>query len=809
MESLFKDIRYSVRTLLKNPGFTVITVLTLALGIGANTAVFSVINAVLLRPLPYPHAERMVYVWRMEQSDPEREYPLSPQTFANLQSRNQSFDSYCAFSNAILTLTSDGKPEALSGVLASADLWNVVGVTPAIGRAFTAEEDVAGRNRVALISDKLWKRRFDANPQVTGQELRLDGDPYTIIGVLPPAFDFPRSDVEVWTPLGLDLSKSSGGQYFLSTIARLKPNVTVEQSQEELQSLAAQLKEEFSSFGLNYGLKPEPLLKHLIGDIKRPLLILFGAVVLVLLIACINVANLVLGRATARWREIALRNALGASRWSLMRSLLVESVLLAVAGGGAGLLLAAYSIDGIIEINPAAIPNRKVTIDVFVIVFTFLMSFLTGVLFGLIPALQATKTDLHLTLRENSRGATGGKRLRLIRGALIVAEISLSLMLLVSAGLLVKSFGKLLGVNPGFKPENVATCAITLPAARYADERRQADFFRRTIQQAREIPGVESAGLATSLPFSNSRGRSSFRIDDRPAPPGATRPEADRHQVAPGYFTTMGIPLREGRDFTDADDMEHPGVVVINEATAKLYWPNEDPLGKRLTIGMGQEVKLYGRPVSREIIGVIGNVKHSESKADFAPEMYIPAYQVPAPGMTLIVRGQASPGGLIDGMRRAVESVDPEQPIRGAQLLEKAIARSVAPQRFVTTLFLLFASLALVLAIVGIYGVMSNSVTQRTQEIGIRIALGAQGGDVLRLILGQGLTLALMGVAIGVAASLVLTRVMSSLLYDVSATDTATFVVIAVCLTGVSLLACYLPSRRAMKVDPMVALRYE
>ena len=809
MESLLKDIRYSVRTLSRNPSFTVITVLTLALGIGVNTAVFSVINAVLLRPLPYPHAERIVYVWRTEPSDPAREWSISPQTFTALQSRNQSFDYCCAFRNAVLTLTSDNRPEAISGVQASADLWNIVGIAPAIGRVFTSEEDVPGRNRVALISDKLWKRRFNSNPQIIGQEIRLDSDPYTILGVLPGDFDFPRPDVEVWVPLALDQSRYPYGEHFLSTIARLRPNVTVEQSRGDVENIATQMKEEFWSFGLNYSLKPEQLLKHVIGDIKRPLLILFGAVMLVLLIACVNVANLVLGRATAKWREIALRAALGATRWSLVRMLLVESVLLAVIGGAAGLLLAGYGIGRIIAINPSAIPNRKITIDILVVTFTFLISLLTGVLFGLIPALQATRADLLPRLRENSRGATGGRRLRLIREALIVAEISLSLVLLVSAGLLVKSFGKLLGVNPGFQPENVVTCTITLPSARYAEERRKVDFFRRTIERACEIPGALSAGLATSLPFSGSRGHSSFSIDDRPTPPNASGPEADRHQVAPGYFTTMGIPFGGGRDFTDADDVEHPGVVIINEATARLYWPNEDPLGKRLTIGMGEEVRLYGKPVSREIVGVVGNVKHAELKADFEPEMYIPAYQLPAPGMTLIVRGQAAATSLIDGMRGAVGSVDPEQPVRGAQSLVTAVAKSVAPQRFVTSLFMLFAGLALLLAIVGIYGVMSYSVTQRTQEIGIRVALGAQGGDVLRLIVGQGLSLALIGVSIGVAAAFGSTRVMSSLLYGVSATDTATFVVVAVCLTVVALLACYLPARRAMKVDPMVALRHE
>jgi len=812
MNPLLNDLRYAWRMLRKHPGFTFVAVLTLALGIGANTAVFSVVNTVLLRPLPYPQAERLIYVWRMEQSDPQREYPISLPTFADVRSRNQSFDSYFAFSNASLTLTGEGQPESLSGILATADFWRVVGITPAIGRAFTAEEDAPGKNRVALISDKLWKRRFNANPQAIGQDIRLDGEPRMIIGVMPPEFNFPRADVEVWLPLGidsLDTVKYARGQHFLSTMARLKPGVTLEQARADVQTIAEHLKKEFQSFGQSYSLNPELLRDHLFGDLQRPLMILLGAVVLVLLIACVNVANLVLGRATARWKEMALRSALGASRWSLIRLLLVESVLLAVIGGAAGLLLAMYGVEALIRINPAGIPNQKIAIDGFVIAFTFLLSLLASVLFGLVPAWQASKADLNQALRETSRSATGAKHLKLMRSALVVAEISLSLVLLVSAGLLIQSFWKLLAVNPGFRAENVATCNITLPAAKYPQEWQQADFFRRTRAQVSAMPGVESAGFATSLPFSGSRGRSSFSIDARPTPPNTDGPAADRHQVAPGYFTAIGIPLKAGRDFTDADDIQHPGVVIINETAAKLYWPNENPLGQRLTIGMGQEVKLYGRPVSREIVGIIGNVKHAELKADFQPEMYIPAYQVPTASMTLVVRGQAAANTLIGSMRRAVASIDPGQPIRGEQLLAAAIARSLAPQRFVTTLLLLFALLALLLAMVGIYGVMSYAVMQRTQEIGIRIALGAQTRDVLKLIVGQGLMLALLGAAIGMGASIGLTRLMSGLLYGVSPTDPATFAVIGSLLVSVALVACYVPARRATKIDPMVALRYE
>jgi putative ABC transport system permease protein len=809
MQTLWQDLRYGARMLLKKPGFTLVAGITLALGIGANTAIFSVVNAVLLRPLPYPHAERMVYVFEGKLSDPKVEDSISPQNFTDLRNRSQSFDSYFAMNNVSFTLTGDQQPTALSGVLASADFGRVVGMAPALGRVFTAEEDTPGKEHVALIGDGLWKRRFGANPKVLGQSVQFNGESYTIIGVMPPNFNFPNQTIEVWAPLALDLAKYGRGTAFLTGVARLKPGVTVEQARADLNNIAEQLKKEIPNFDPNFALKVEPVREHIFGDLERPLMILLGAVSLVLLIACVNVANLTLGRATVRWKEYALRSALGASRWSLVRLQLAESLLLAVIGGSAGLLLASYGVDALIAINPAAIPAReKITIDGSVIAFTFLMSLLTGALFGLAPAWQAAKTDVHQALRENSRSATGARRLKLMRSALVVVEISLSLVLLLSAGLLLESFWKLLQINPGFRAENVVTCSINLPRAKYPEDSRQAEFFRRTLDQVRAIPGVESAGFGTSLPFSGSRGNSSFSIDDRPTPQ-VNGPSADRHQVAPGYFAVMGIPLRAGRDFTDADDMAHAGVVIINEAAAKRFWPNENPLGKRITIGTGQEVKLYGKAVSREIIGVVGNVKHEELKDEFQPEMYIPAWHLPTLNMTLVVRSRASTESLINSVRRAVQSIDPEQPIRRAQLLETAVARSVAPQRLVAALLSLFAGLALTLAVVGIYGVMSYSVAQRTQEIGVRMALGAQSRDVLKLILRQGMTLALVGVGAGLLVSAALTRLMKGLLYGVGPNDPLTFVGIALLLTTVTLLAALIPARRATKVDPMIALRCE
>jgi len=810
MQTLWQDLRYGARMLLKNPGFTLVAVITLALGIGANTAIFSVVNAVLLRPLPYPHAERMVYVLEGRLSDPKAEDSYSPQNFTEMRSRNQSFDSYSALSYVSFTLTGDQQPEALNGLLATADFGRVIGTAPALGRFFTADEDTPGKDHVALISDGLWTRRFGADPQIVGRSVQLNGEPFTIIGVMPPNFYFPSPSIEVWAPLALDSEKYDRRHGFLQGLARLKPGVAVEQARADLRNIAEQIKKEIPGSDRDFTMKVDTVRDTFFGNLERLLMILLVAVALVLMIACVNVANLMLGRATARWKEMALRSALGASRWSLVRLLLVESALLAVIGGGLGLLLASYGLGALTAIIPAAISAReKIDIDGYVIAFTFLISLFAVALFGLAPAWQATKTDLNQALRENSRSATGARSLKLMRGALVVAEISLSLVLLVSAGLLLESLWKLLKVNPGFRAENVVTCRIDLPSAKYPEDRRQAEFFHSALEQARAIPGVESAGLVTSLPFSGSRGTSSFSIDDRPGSRVSNGQSADRHQVSPGYFAAMGIPLLAGRDFTDADDMEHPGVAIINEAAVRRFWPNENPLGKRITIGMGRESKLYGKAVSREIIGIVGDVKHEQLKDDFQAEIYVPAWHLPALNMYLIVRGKASAEGLIKSIRRAVQSVDPDQPIRRAQLLETAIATTVAPQRLVAVLLSLFAGLALTLAMVGIYGVMSYSVAQRTQEIGVRMALGAQSRDVLKLILRQGMTLALVGVGAGLLVSAALTRLMKGLLYGVGPNDPLTFVAIAALLTTVTLLACYLPARRATKVDPMVALRVE
>lgn len=806
MENILKDFRYACRMLWKNPGYTLIAVLTLALGIGANAAVFSVVNALLLRPMPYPDFERITYVWNSDTKGQEK-FSVSPHNYTDLRTRNQSFESYAAFHYTSVALTGSGNPESLFAINAAADFGKVAGMQPLKGRWFTADEDVPGKNLVAVISYGLWQRRFGGK-EIVGQSIQLNGEAHTVIGVMPQNFNFPQSDIEVWKPLALDLSKYQRGTSFLQSVARLKSGVSYEQAQADSTSIAQQIMRENAERDL--GFKLVSLREELVGDIERPLWILFGAVVLVLLIACVNVASLLLGRATVRWKEISVRAALGASRWNLIRLMLTESLVLGLLGGILGLLLAAFGVEWLIRINPEAIPNPKdISMDRIVVGFTLLMSVLTGIVFGALPAWQLTRTNLSQAMRESTRSASGSAKLTVIRNGLVILEIAASLVLLVTAGVLLKSFWKLLEVNPGFQSANVVKADIALPRAKYKDEMQQAEFFRRALESIRSMPGVESAAVATNLPFNNGRGATSFSIDGRPTSPDADQPNADNHEISSGYFKTMGIPIRAGRDFTDADIRTSPGVVIINEKLAKLYWPNENPIGKHLTVGTPEEEKLYGKAVSREIVGVIGNVKLLQLTDDYNPELYVPSEQLPTSRMTLVVRGKTAPESLINSIGQVVRGIDGDQPIRRPLTLDAMVARSLAPQRFITTLLLVFAGLAIVLAVVGIYGVMTYVVSQRTQEIGIRLALGAQRSDVLRMVILQGMRLAIIGIGIGLVAAFAVSRLLTKLLFEVSPTDTMAYAGVSGLLAVVVLVACLIPARRASNVDPMIALRCE
>ncbi|MFN0107873.1 MAG: ABC transporter permease [Blastocatellia bacterium] len=808
MENILRDLKYGCRMLWKNPGYTIIAVLTLALGIGANAAVFSVVNALLLRPMPYPSFDRISYVWASDGNGGNR-FSVSPHNYTDLRARNQSFEAYAAFHYSSIALTGNGNPESLSSINASADFGKVAGVQPLQGRWFTAEEDVPGKNLVAVISYGLWQRRFGGK-EIVGQNIQLNGESFAVIGVMPKSFNFPSDGIELWKPLALDLSKYQRGTSFLQSVARLKAGVSYPQAQAEAMSIAKQIERENPTAERDNGFKMISFREELVGDIERPLWILFGAVVLVLLIACVNVASLLLGRATVRWKEISVRAALGASRWNLIRLMLSESLLLGVLGGVLGLLLAAFGVEWLIKINPDAIPNPgEISIDRVVVGFTMLMSVVTGIVFGALPAWQLTKTNLSQAMRESSRSASGSAKLTVIRNGLVVLEIAASLVLLVTAGLLLKSFWKLLEINPGFRAENVIKADISLPRAKYKDAWQQADFFKRTLEGVRAMPGVETASMTTILPFNNGRQATSFNIDGRLVAPNTDPPNADNHEISSEYFKTMGIQLRDGRDFTDADVRTSPGVVIINEQLAKAYWPNENPIGKRLTVGSPEEVELYGKPVSREVVGIIGNVKLLDLTEDFNSELYIPAAQMPNSWMTLVVRGKAAPDSLINSIRQVVRSIDPDQPIRRPLALETMIARSVAPQRFIAMLLMVFAGLAIALAVVGIYGVMNYVVTQRTQEIGIRLALGAQRSDVLRMVIAQGMKLAAIGIGLGLIAAFAVSRLLTKLLFEVSPNDAMAYAGVSALLAAVVLLACLIPARRASNVDPMVALRCE
>ncbi|HXU39692.1 MAG TPA: ABC transporter permease [Blastocatellia bacterium] len=800
METFFHDMRYGVRMLLKNPGFAVVAIIALALGIGANAAIFSVVNTVLLRSLPYPDPDRLM-VLRETKLPQFPEFSISPGNFLDWQKQNTVFEKLAAIQSSAYNFTSDATdPERLRGARVSAGLFEMLGATPARGRTFRDDEDQPGQN-LAILSSALWKRRFSADPNIVGQSILLSATSYTVIGVMPPSFQFPDRDTELWTPIGFSAAQAQQhGAHYLSVIGRLNPGVTLAQAGAEMSAIAGRLAEQYSGSNAGWDVNIVPMQEYDVRDIKPALLILLGAVALVLLIACANVANLLLARATARQKEIAIRTALGASRWRVVRQLLTESVLLALAGGAVGLLLALWGTDLLLALAPEDLPRVKdVALDGRVIAFTLSVTLLTGIIFGLAPAWQASRPNLNETLKEGGRGTTGGHHR--VRGSLVVTEVALALVLLVGAGLLIRSFYRLQQVNPGFNTKNAMAVTVSLPGKKYAQPDQLAAFYTQLIEKVASLPGVVATGASQTLPIQGDY-LLGFNIQGRPpAAPGEDK-STNYYAVTPDYFKSMGIPLIRGRVFTDQDRKDSPRVAIINEEMAKRYFPDEDPIGKGINVTNGPET-------FREIVGIVGDVKQYGLAQPTTLQTYEPFSQNPFSGMTLVVRSENNPAGLTSAIRTQVLSIDKDQPIARTRTLEQLVSDSVAQQRFAMLLLGTFGAVALVLAAVGLYGVMSYAVTQRTHELGIRMALGASTGNVLKLVVGQGMVLALVGVGIGLGAALALTRLMSNLLFATGAADPVTFVGISLLLAGVALGACLVPARRAIKVDPMIALRYE
>ena len=799
--------------LIKQPGFSIVAIIALALGIGANTAIFSVVNAILLRPLNYRDSERLVQIYH--------NYPkldlrasVSASGYTHYRDHVDSFEAIAAATSWPVNLTDTGEPERLQGVTVTHTFFPTLGVEAARGRLFSSEEDQPGRNRVVVLTDALWKRRFAADPDLLENTIRLNGENYTVIGILPPGFQFGREFGQVqelyapiaFTPQQLDPARWRNE--FLFAFAKLKPTVTLEQAQAEMDTVAANIREQFFGGGdandpNSWGLLLRSLRENVVGEIRPALLVLLAAVAFVLLIACANVANLLLARAALRNKEIAIRSALGAGRWRVTRQLLTESVLLAMVGGAGGLALAYWGMNALLSMMADNIPrSNEIGIDGRVLAFTAGVSLLTGIVFGLFPALQASKHDLHSLLKEGGRS---GSARRSVRGLFVVAEVALALVLLVGAGLLLKSFQKLQQVNPGFRADHLLTMQLALPGTRYKEPQQVDGFYQQVLEKIKSIPGIESAGVSTSVPMSGSNSSGSFSIEGRTPGPGEMSPWGNRWFAGASYFQTMSIPLMKGRYFDDRDVREAQQVAIIDETMQRKFWPEEDPIGKRISFQRDPQ----GNPIWREVIGVVGHVKQRGLEGESPVQYYIPHRQVPTGGVFLVARTTGEPSSVAASVRGAIQEVDRELPVFRVSTMERMVEDSMAQRRFAMTLLGIFAVVALTLASVGLYGVMSYSVTHRTNEIGIRMALGARVPDVLAMVIGQGMKLSIAGVGIGLAGAFALTRVMKSLLFSVSATDPWTYFAVALVLAGVSLLACYVPARRAAKVDPMIALRYE
>jgi len=813
MNNLLQDIRFGLRMLLKSPSISIVATIALALGIGANTAIFSVVNAVLLRPLPFPESESLVSLFETDRQRGLERGTHSYPNFFDIRAQNTVLERVACFHGGDYILSGRGEPARLQGSVVTSDLFPLLRVHPILGRTFLPDDDKPSESgRVVILSQPLFQKRFNSDPSIVNQAITLNGISFTVVGVMPAGFEFPiqNDPVELWTTIAGDASgeapvTAQRGAHFLQVIGRLKPGVTQEQAQAEVTAIASRLEQQYPDTNTHRSLRVDSALKALVGDIRPTLLILLGAVACVLLIACANVANLLLARATSRHKEMAIRAAMGASRLRVIRQLLTESVLLSLLGGAVGLLLAVWWSDLLIALGKEDIPRAlHVGIDLRVLGFTLGVSILTGVIFGLAPAFHSSKRELIDALKEGGRGTSEGARRNKVRSALVVSELAIAVVLLVGAGLLIKSLWRLQKVNSGLQPQNVLTFNVGLPE-KYNYE-KQARFFIDLKSRLESLPGVQSASSVLPLPLSGDRFSISFEIEGRPMAP-KDHPSGDFFAAGVGYFRAMGIPIIKGRDFDDRDRYGSNPVVIITETLARQFFPNEDPIGKRIQPGINT---IEGdKTTMREIIGVVGDVRNRS--LDTAPKQayYVPQTQVPFDQMVMVVKTFDDPHNLISAATKQVSAMDRDIPVFGVKTMEEYLSTSVAAPRFSTTLLTIFAGVALVLTVVGLYGVMSYSVAQRRNEIGIRLALGAQSRDVLVMIVKQGSLLIGLGLVIGLSGAFALTRLIASMLFGVTAKDPLTFTAVGALLAAVALLACYVPAWRATKVDPMEALRYE
>ncbi len=803
-----QDFLYALRTLRANRAFTAVAILTLALGIGATTSIFSVVNAVMLRDLPFRDPERLVMIWEVNSRRPERaQNVVAPANLRDWQARNTVFENmaWVVMMPQPAPLTGQGEPEEVLRGAVSGNYFRLLGVQPLHGRTFNDEEGRPGGPNAIVLSHALWQRRFGGDPSVVGRALALGGASSTVVGVMPASFQPIGPKADAWAPLALDPSvdyRRRAGRYLIS-FGRLKPGATVDRAQSEMSAIARSLEEQYPEFNKNWGVNLVPMSEQFSQDLEMALKVLLGAVGFLLLIACANVANLQLARAAAREREIAVRLSLGSGRWRLVRQLLVESLTIAVVAGALGAAMAVWGVQAILAAAPKDLPLLDtVSVDGRALLFATAVSVLVGILFGIAPALTAAGTRLNVALKEGGRGATGGTGTSRLRDAFVVLQVGVALLLLIGAGLTIRSFLKLLSVKPGYRTDSILTMRVSLPSSKYREPHQRVEFFRAAVERMRALPGVQAASSIAFLPLTGLGSATSWYDIARPKPAPGQFPVTDVRIVRPGYFNTMGIPLLQGRDFNDGDTMKSPMVFIINQTMARKHWPNENPIGRKLVVNMGNDTP-------GEIVGVVGDIRHNGLETASREMVYYAHPHLVLSFMTFVLRTDREPEQLTRSAIAAVRAIDPEQPVADIRTMDYLVAQSVTPARFRMLLLAVFSGVALVLAFVGIYGVVSYAVTQRTHEMGVRIALGARPADVFRLVIGKSSALGLAGVALGVAGALALTRVLGTLLYEIKPTDPLTFAALSAVMIAAVLAAALAPARRATKVDPITALRYE